>query len=134
MPRREFNADTKRKALKRAAGQCEGLLDTGERCPASLQIGRYHFDHVVPVVISDDASLSNAQVLCVVCHARKTVTDQRVIAKVKRVADRHAGTTAPRQKIQSAGFRKPAPPRRATQPLSKPLPERARPLIVSGEV
>jgi 5-methylcytosine-specific restriction endonuclease McrA len=96
MSRTEFTKQTMRQALERAEGLCEGLLSTGERCNAALTIGKYHFDHIIPDAIGGDNSLVNCQVLCVVCHADKTTKrDIPIIAKAKRVADRHLGIRKP---------------------------------------
>ncbi|MGU3341591.1 HNH endonuclease signature motif containing protein [Methylobacterium mesophilicum] len=91
MPRREFSKAVLRAALARATGQCEGVLTDGSRCPCSLQVGRFHYDHIVPAALTEDASLENCQVLCRPCHAAKTVVDVGVIAQVRRIRDRHAG-------------------------------------------
>lgn len=93
MPRREFSKAVRRAALARAEGQCEGMLTDGSRCPCALQVGRFHYDHIVPAALTEDASVENCQVLCRPCHAAKTVIDVGVIAKVRRVRDRHAGIT-----------------------------------------
>ncbi|WP_424975153.1 HNH endonuclease signature motif containing protein [Methylobacterium brachiatum] len=95
MTRHEFGKAVLRAALARAEGRCEGRLPDGGRCPCALQIGRYHFDHVVPTALTDDASLGNCQVLCRACHTAKTAVDIGVIARVRRVRDRHAGIKDP---------------------------------------
>lgn len=97
MPRREFTKRTQRQALARAEGRCEGRGADGTRCPCQLQPARYHFDHIIAVALSDDASLANCQVLCKPCHAAKTRTDVGTIAKVLRIRDRHTGVTPPRR-------------------------------------
>ncbi|AWN35750.1 HNH endonuclease [Methylobacterium radiodurans] len=107
MPRVEFTKATQRAALERAAGQCEGTLSDGTRCPTELQVGRYQFDHVIPTEISADASLDNCAVLCRACHAAKTVTDQGVIARNRRVRDRHAGITDPHRQPLPGGKKSP---------------------------
>jgi hypothetical protein len=64
--------------------------------------------------------LDNCAVLCHVCHDEKTRKhDVPRIAKMKRVRDRHNGITAPRAKIQSRGFAKAAPQRKASAPVEK---------------
>jgi len=88
----EFTKQTMRDALERAEGLCEGLLSSGERCNGALSIGKYHFDHVIPAAIGGDNSLANCAVLCLPCHMEKTTKrDIPVIAKAKRVSDRHRG-------------------------------------------
>ncbi|MCJ2056768.1 HNH endonuclease [Methylobacterium sp. J-048] len=93
MPRREFRKAVLRAALDRAMGRCEGVLTDGSRCPCALHVGRFHYDHIVPAALTEDASLENCQVLCRPCHAAKTVVDVGVIARVRRVRDRHTGIT-----------------------------------------
>ena len=91
MARREFSRAVLRAALARADGRCEGRLSDDSRCTCNLQVGHFHYDHIIPAALTDDAALENCQVLCRPCHAAKTVTDVRVIARVNRVRDRHAG-------------------------------------------
>ncbi|MGU3287116.1 HNH endonuclease signature motif containing protein [Methylobacterium mesophilicum] len=67
------------------------MLVNGSRCPCALQTGWFQYDHIVPAALSDDASLENCQVLCRPCHAAKTVMDVGVIARVRRMRDRHLG-------------------------------------------
>lgn len=98
MARREFNKAVLRAALTRADGRCEGQLTDASRCPCRLQVGRFHYDHIVPAALTDDASLDNCQVLCRPCHAAKTVTDVGVIARVRRIRDRHAGIVDPHRR------------------------------------
>lgn len=98
MSRREFNKTVLRAALMRANGRCEGRFTDGERCPCVLQVGRFHYDHIVPAALTDDVSLENCQVLCRPCHAAKTAVDVGVIARVRRVRDRHAGILDPHRR------------------------------------
>ena len=91
MARREFRKTVLRAALALADGRCEGALTDGGRCPCEIQVGRFHYDHIIPAALTEDASLENCQVLCRPCHAAKTVIDVGVIARVQRVRDRHAG-------------------------------------------
>lgn len=95
MSRLEFTEAVQRAALARADGRCEGTLAHDERCPCTLQVGRFHYDHIVPAALTEDASLENCQVLCRPCHAAKTVVDVGVIARVRRMRDRHAGIADP---------------------------------------
>ncbi|MCJ2087487.1 HNH endonuclease [Methylobacterium sp. E-005] len=103
MARREFSKAVLRAALARADGRCEGLLKDGSRCPCALQVGRFHYDHIIPAALTEDASLGNCQVLCRPCHAAKTVVDVGVIAQVRRVRDRHAGIVGSQQRIFPCG-------------------------------
>lgn len=82
--RHEFSRKIKRAALDRANGHCEV-------CGCALRPGRYRFDHRVPDWIGGDNSLDNCVVQCVTCDAPKTANDQSVIAKIKRIQDKHSG-------------------------------------------
>ena len=101
MPRKEFSVAVRRAAWERAGGRCEGTLihwdnGTSERCGAPIDIGNFHYDHIVPTWMSDDASLANCQVLCTACHKTKTKQDVKNIAKVKRIQKKQAGLRKPR--------------------------------------
>jgi len=52
-------------ALRRAGGKCE-------KCSSSL---RLQVDHVIPVSQGGGNEPGNVQVLCEVCHKRKTATE-----------------------------------------------------------
>ena len=103
MVRREFSKAVLRTALARADGRCEGMMADGSRCPCALQAGRFHYDHIVPAALVEDASLGNCQVLCRHCHAAKTAVDVAVIARVRRMRDRHAGITDPHRRTLPGG-------------------------------
>ncbi|MCJ2017992.1 HNH endonuclease [Methylobacterium sp. E-065] len=92
-----------RAAFARADGRCEGRLTDGSRCPCALQAGRFQYDHIVPAALTQDASLENCQVLCHPCHAAKTVADVGVIARVRRVRDRHVGIADPHRRPLPGG-------------------------------
>ena len=131
--RTNFSKAVQRQAIARAAGQCEGLLPTGERCPCRLQPGRFQVDHILPGGLGGPSILANAQVLCTACHTLKTARDVERIAKAKRQADAHAGVQDPHARALPVGRPLPSarPACRASTPLSKPLPPR-RPLYVPG--
>lgn len=120
--RREFSAQTKREAWERSEGLCEGIRPDGERCCANLRHKPYHFDHIIPDAIGHDNSLQNCAVLCVPCHEHKTrKIDVPMIAKAKRVSDRHLGIKR-KGSIRSAGFPKRKPQRTASRPIERWAP------------
>lgn len=89
--RREFTKQTMREAYERSEGLCEGILSSGERCCAEVT-HKKHFDHIIPDALGGDNSLTNCAVLCLPCHGSKTQKiDVPMIAKAKRVADKHLG-------------------------------------------
>ena len=83
--RREFPARVKVAAYERSGGFCEA-------CSCRLQIGRIHYDHVLPDALGGEPTFENCAVLCHACHAVKT-TDEDVprIAKMKRQRAAHLG-------------------------------------------
>lgn len=101
--RQEFTKPTMRQAWERSGERCEGLLSSGERCGAVLTRGKYHFDHIIPAALGGNNDLCNCAVLCIPCHKDKTERrDVPIIAKAKRVSDRHLGI---RKKSQFPGSR-----------------------------
>lgn len=115
MRRQEFSKSTMREALTRSGGLCEGILSSGKRCNANLWQKARHFDHVIPCGIGGTNELSNCQCLCVVCHTEKTAKiDVPIIAKAKRISDKHRGI-----RIKSRGFAKRPPQRTASRPIQR---------------
>lgn len=82
--RREFPKQVKRDALKRAAGKCE-------QCDATFGV-KFHFDHIIPDGLGGEPTIENCQCICHQCHNEKTRKhDVPLIAKAKRVSDKHNG-------------------------------------------
>ena len=82
--------------MTRCNGLCEGILPDGTKCEANLWQKMRHFDHIIPDAIGGDNSLTNCAVLCVPCHGTKTAKiDVPMIAKAKRVYDKHNGIRKP---------------------------------------
>lgn len=83
--RQEFTTKTRREAMVRCKGLCE-------QCGATLWQKARTFDHIIPCHDNGGNELSNCQVLCAVCDAEKTYKrDIPVIAKSKRISDKHQG-------------------------------------------
>ena len=100
-PREEFTAEVRRAAWARANGFCEGRVWSdvaGEmtRCCAPIDLGEFHYDHIIPYWTCRDSSMSNCQVLCKACHRRKTKGDVGDIAKVKRLQDKRGKVRKPK--------------------------------------
>jgi 5-methylcytosine-specific restriction endonuclease McrA len=121
MTRLEFSKRTMRDAYERSEGLCEGIKPDGERCCFPVD-RKKHFDHKIPAALGGDNSLTNCAVLCIPCHDAKTrKIDVPMIAKAKRVADKHNGIKRP-STLRSQGFRKAPPQNTATRPIRKWAP------------
>ncbi|GLS45099.1 HNH endonuclease [Methylobacterium brachythecii] len=120
MSRTNFSKATKRAALARSGGCCEGNLETGMRCDAPIGSGRpVEFDHVLQDWMGGDATLGNCEALCPPCHKAKTAADAARRAKAKRQFDHHNGIKDPhRRKLQGRGFDK-APKQHPTRAPAK---------------
>jgi 5-methylcytosine-specific restriction endonuclease McrA len=111
--RREFSKQVKREALKRANKRCEG-----ENCGALFGF-KFHFDHIIADGLGGEPTLENCAVLCHPCHNEKTRKhDVPLIAKVKRIQDKHSGIRNS-SRMRSAGFRKAPAQLTASKPLQK---------------
>ncbi len=109
--RREFPKPVKREALRRANGKCEN-----KTCGALFGV-KFHFDHDIADGLGGEPTLENCKVLCHVCHDDKTRKhDVPLIAKVKRIQDRHNGIRKP-STLKSRGFEKRPPQRTASRPI-----------------
>lgn len=117
MSRREFPKQVKRDALRRAAGKCEAAT-------CGVLFGhKFHFDHDIADGLGGEPTLENCVVLCLPCHKEKTTKhDVPLIAKVKRISDKHRGIKSAKPKIQSAGFQKRPSQRTASRPIDRWMP------------
>lgn len=77
------------------------------------------YDHAIPLILGGPNCESNLQLLCVPCHRAKTKIDVKLKAKVARVRKKHLSIARSRQKIQSPGFSKAPPQRRASGAIDK---------------
>jgi hypothetical protein len=82
--RTEFTTKTKALAFDRCKGNCE-------KCGARLTIGKFRYDHIIPDWMGGDNSLENCCVQCLGCDKPKTASDQKNIAKTKRIRQKHIG-------------------------------------------
>ena len=124
MSRAEFQKETKRLALKRAAKHCEAVgsmygLPSYQRCNAPLSHG-VEFDHIVLDANSKDNSLLNCAAVCIRCHRWKTQKhDTPLAAKTVRQRDKiglgiKKTSSKPLMGTKASGWRKPfnGPPER----------------------
>lgn len=120
MPRQEFSRKTKAARFLHCGSKCEGCGVKLTKTP--------HYDHDTPTGwLGGDNSFDNCRVLCVACHREKTAAEAPIKAKGDRIRDKLIGALTPRPKIISPGFRKAPPQRKASTPLSRPLPPRRIP-------
>lgn len=115
--RREFPRKIKAAAIKRANGHCE-------KCSAALKPHEAEVDHILPDVLGGEPVLSNAQVLCRVCHAEKTAGDIRRTRKADRSRDKASGAVKPSSKLSTrnrpkakAVTKQSLPPRQLFKPI-----------------
>lgn len=76
-------------------------------------------DHVIALANGGEHRESNLAPALRDKHREKTKLDVAEKATVYRKRSKHLGIGSPRQKIQSAGFRKAAPQRTASRPLER---------------
>ena len=105
------------------------LLSFNGKCAGcSVKIGPatgLDWDHVIPLAQGGDDALTNLQPLCKTCHRAKTSQDNPNTARAIRRQAAHLGIkAASRQALQSRGFPKAPPQRKASRPLAKQLPPR----------
>lgn len=99
--RTEFSSKVRDQAYERSKGKCEN-----KACGLPLQVGRFHYDHILPDALGGKPTIANCQVICESCHVAKTAKeDVPRIRKADRQRKAHIGAeTAPRAKIANRGF------------------------------
>ncbi|MDP2410400.1 MAG: hypothetical protein Q8M26_08945 [Pseudolabrys sp.] len=99
MTRLNFTTDTQRQALARSKGICEcHLIPHVFKVFCGLPLGNANtfFEHIDPDGLRKDNSLSNCAVLTRTCWKFKTHRfDQPVVARAKRISDKHNGVKDP---------------------------------------
>jgi hypothetical protein len=115
MSRKEFSRKVRQQAIERAKGHCQ-------MCGHALKPGEAEVDHILPDALGGEPVLSNAMVLCKVCHRGpegKTTQDVRRIREADRARDKHSGAVRPSSKLSTRD-------KRAPKRLTKQLPPRVR--------
>ncbi len=74
------------------------MATDGSRCPCALQVGRFHYDHIVPAALTEDASLEKLPSPLSAMPRSKDSVDVSTIARVRRQRDRLAGITDPHRR------------------------------------
>jgi 5-methylcytosine-specific restriction protein A len=85
----EFSRKQRAEIWLRAKGCCE-------KCAARLKTGEGDFDHVIAQGYGGENTVENGQLLCKVCHGKKTGKDKGITEKVKRMRDKHNGVVKPK--------------------------------------
>lgn len=96
--------------------KCMGKCDA---CGAKLKTGEGEADHILPVILGGESTLENGQILCRVCHVEKTGDDVRRTRKADRQRDYQSGASDKPSRLQSRGFVKAAPQKRASSLVNK---------------
>jgi hypothetical protein len=117
MIRREFTKAVYAQIVKRALHPKHGICCEG--CGLVLGAKPYHVDHTVPDALQVDKSgkltAEDGKLLGVdCCHKPKTVIDQGVIAKAKRVEESYLGMRSPAKKLRGPAFPKVARPEKTS--------------------
>ena len=87
--RKEFSKATKARRFE----HCEGLC---EMCGAKLRPAQFDYHHVREAALLGDKLFENCLVVCKSCHKVLTKTRAPVLAKVKRIFERHANIKKPK--------------------------------------
>ena len=100
MARLEFSRKQRLEIWTRAKGHCEA-------CKARLKLGEGEYDHVIAQGYGGENTVENGQLLCRVCHGKKTGKDKGITEKVKRIRDKRTGVfpkPVGNARLQSRGF------------------------------
>lgn len=90
------------------------------QCGCNRKIGtgeRWDCEDTIAIINGGQRRESNLKPWLAEHHKVKTKADVAEKAMVYRKRAKHVGATAPRQKIKSAGFRKPRPQNTASRPI-----------------
>jgi len=121
LARTEFPLSVKKAAFARACKpdgipKCEA-----PGCGKVIRAGHLRYEHLQPDGLGGEPTIENCGIWCDVCADKKTFTeDNPRMQKADRVLKQtyHLKPT-PRAKIQSRGFEKAAPQRKASAPIEK---------------
>ena len=122
MKRRSISKATRVRIFLAAEGVCHLC---GLRIDAPKQ--RWEVEHVKPLSMGGADTDDNMRPAHVGCHADKTAAEAAPRAKADAAGAKHLGIRPP-SRLRGPRFKKYAPQRRASTPLSKPpLPRRLHP-------
>lgn len=98
----EFTRKQRIEIWTRSNGHCES-------CAMKLKAGEGEFDHITAQGYGGENTVENGQLLCRVCHRKKTGKDKGITEKVKRIRDKARGVfpkPVGNAKLQGRGFAK----------------------------
>jgi 5-methylcytosine-specific restriction protein A len=87
---------------------------TCAKCTRKLERGQWDCDHVIALANGGRHAESKSP-----CHSQKTKADVAEKSMIYRKRAKHLGLKPPRQKIQSAGFRRVEPQHTASRPIQR---------------
>ena len=87
-PRKEFSKAVKVQRFEHCGGTCE-------MCGCNLRPGQFDYHHAREAVLDGENAFENCRVLCKTCHKTQTRTRAPVLAKTRRIREKHIGATKP---------------------------------------
>jgi 5-methylcytosine-specific restriction protein A len=91
LTRREFPTRVRAAAIKRAT-DAKGIVRC-EKCKGEAKAPEV--DHINPDGLTGEPTISNAMVMCALCHLAKSKQDTANIAEAKRREAKHIGAKTP---------------------------------------
>jgi hypothetical protein len=120
LSRTEFPLSVKKAAFARACKPDGMPKCEAPGCSKVIRAGHLRYEHLQPDGLGGEPTLENCGVYCDVCAKDKDKIDNPRMAKADAVLKETYGLKpAPRVKIQSRGFAKSEPQRRASAPIEK---------------
>lgn len=125
--RREFSQKIRKEIFKRACLTCsvDGVANlTGrpqcENCGKEVRAGGFIYEHIDPAGLGGEPTFENGKLHCLGCKIEKDKIDNARMTKADNVLKATYGLKpVKRQKLQSRGFQKAEPQRRASSPVDK---------------
>lgn len=121
LARTEFPLSVKKAAFARACKPDGMPKCEAPGCGKVIRAGHLRYEHLQPDGLGGEPTLENCGIWCDVCADKKTFTeDNPRMQKADRVLKQTFDLKpSPRAKIQSRGFAKAAPQRKASAPIEK---------------
>lgn len=121
LARTEFPLSVKKAAFARACKPDGMPKCEAPGCGKVIRAGHLRYEHIQPDGLGGEPTIENCGIWCDVCADKKTFTeDNPRMQKADRVLKRtYDLAPAARAKIQSRGFAKAPPQRKASSPVNK---------------